>query len=57
MEKNTTDDNRGRVTIVGNVSLLGIKIDRKLEKLNDNWDKVIEKWKITQDTGKLLNYQ
>ena len=47
----------GEITIVGNVSLLGIKIDRKLEKLNDNWDKVIEKWKITQDTGKLLNYQ
>ena len=47
----------GEITIVGNVSLLGIKIDRKLEKLNDNWDKVIEKWKITQDTGKLLNYK
>ena len=47
MEKNTTDDNRGQVTIVGNVSLLGIKIDRKLEKLNDNWDKVI---------GKMENY-
>ena len=37
----------GEITIVGNVSLLGIKIDRKLEKLNDNWDKVI---------GKMENY-
>ena len=33
----------GEITIVDNVSLLGIKIDRTLEKLNDNWDKVIGK--------------
>ena len=37
----------GEITIVENVSLLGIKIDRKLEKLSDNWDKVI---------GKMENY-
>ena len=38
---------RGEITIVDNISVLGIKIDRKLEKLNDNWDKVI---------GKMENY-
>ena len=37
----------GEITIVDNISVLGIKIDRKLEKLNDNWDKVI---------GKMENY-
>ena len=28
----------GEITVVDNDSLLGIKIDRTLEKLNDNWD-------------------
>ena len=37
----------GEITVVDNDSLLGIKIDRTLEKLNDNWDKVI---------GKMENY-
>ena len=37
----------GEITKVDNISVLGIKIDRKLEKLNDNWDKVI---------GKMENY-
>ena len=33
----------GEIIVVDNVLLLGIKIDRTLEKLNDNWDKVIGK--------------
>ena len=37
----------GEITVVDNDLLLGIKIDRTLEKLNDNWDKVI---------GKMENY-
>ena len=37
----------GEITVVDNVSLLGIKIDRTLEKLNDNWDRV---------QGKMENY-
>ena len=29
----------GEITIVDSISVLGIKIDRKLEKLNENWEK------------------
>ena len=46
----------GEITIVDSISVLGIKIDRKLEKLNENWERVEEKWKTIQDTGKCLNY-
>ncbi len=31
------------IRVVSNVKVLGIKIDRKLEKLNDNWEDVITK--------------
>ena len=37
----------GEITIVESISVLGIKIDRKLEKLDENWEKVI---------GKMENY-
>ena len=37
----------GDITIVESISVLGIKIDRKLEKLDENWEKVI---------GKMENY-
>ena len=31
----------GEITIVDSISVLGIKIDRKLEKLDENWEKVV----------------
>jgi hypothetical protein len=31
------------IRVVSNVKVLGIKIDRKLEKINDNWEDVITK--------------
>jgi hypothetical protein len=31
------------ITVVDSVSILGIKIDRKLERLNENWDNAIVK--------------
>ena len=37
----------GEITIVDSISVLGIKIDRKLEKLDENWEKVV---------GKMENY-
>ena len=37
----------GEIIVVDNVSLLGIKIDRTLEKLSENWDRVL---------GKMENY-
>ena len=37
----------GDITVVESISVLGIKIDRKLEKLDENWEKVI---------GKMENY-
>ena len=37
----------GEILVVDNVSLLGIKIDRTLEKLSENWDRVL---------GKIENY-
>ena len=37
----------GEITIVDSISVLGIKIDRKLEKLNENWERVV---------GKMENY-
>ncbi len=33
------------IRVVSNVKVLGIKIDRKLEKINDNWEDVITKMK------------
>ena len=33
----------GEITVVDSISVLGIKIDRKLEKLNDNWEKAAGK--------------
>ena len=37
----------GEITLVDSISMLGIKIDRKLEKLDENWEKVV---------GKMENY-
>ena len=37
----------GEITIVDSILVLGIKIDRKLEKLDENWEKVV---------GKMENY-
>jgi hypothetical protein len=31
------------ITVVDSVSILGIKIDSKLERLNENWDNAIVK--------------
>ena len=33
----------GEITVVDSISVLGIKIDRKVEKLNDNWEKAAGK--------------
>ncbi len=31
------------ITVVDKVCVLGVEIDRKLTRLNENWDKVLEK--------------
>ena len=33
----------GEITVVDSISVLGIKIDRKLENLEDNWEKAAGK--------------
>ena len=33
----------GEITVVDSISVLGIKIDRKLENLDDNWEKAAGK--------------
>ena len=44
----------GEITVVDSISVLGIKIDRKLENLDDNWEKAAGKMENFSRYWKML---